>query len=294
MKKMIMAVASLIAMIFTAQAQLENVAVSKDSSLVVTSVYMGMLATTSYLTDRNKETVSNNFRAGGSVAWKASRTLQLKSWGIFDVTVSHDTSTKLSSYSLHAFWLQWQPSAKWQFQAGKGATLSAQQYRPLPASNQGQFETWTQAQFPGLAPVINIKYMPRKSMMFAAGVSSNQNQPEYQVAATFGQFKLSGFYQDASKRLGGGVGYASKNSMFSTIALWKQKQLLANITIITLNKAKGIVFFNDFGYDPSNEKVQRWEIGILKSFNLKPCKGLFSVSWQQERKALNAYFYLTL
>jgi hypothetical protein len=294
MKKILMVVVNLITMLViknTANAQLQNVAANSDSTIIVNSVYAGMLATTGYDTQEKKQSTNTSFRIGASLSWKINPKLYLRSWAIMDVA-TYPSSTNV--YTLQAFWLQYKPTEKWQLEVGQLGTLAAQQHRPLPASNSGQFETWTQSKFPGLAPTINIKYLPGNGTMFAVGLSNRASQPEYQISMTKGQWQASGFYQDATKSFGAGFTYISSNGMYKNTGLWKQGNVLANITNIFLDRKKTVLFYNDLGYSLHTSHVIRWEPGILKVFSMKYVKGLIGIGYQHEVKNINAYLYITL
>lgn len=299
MKKYIIAAMSVIILSsFTVcHAQLENVAVSDDSSFIVDKVYAGTLSTLRYRHDSNTFDKFASVRFGVAASWKATKTITLQSFAAWE----HEVITQQGT-SFQAFWGQYRPHKKWLFETGVGPTLSAKQHRPHPVSYFGQFEPFTKAQFPGVAPMASVKFFPNEKNMIGLGVGLRQNQPEYQATATVQKnLQVTAFHQVCTQTTGVGMSYSK--GVFATTVLWKSDDVIANLNFITISKKHQISVYSDFGYDISQpvngngqatNRVKRFEAGALKITQAGPIKGTFGLGWSYEAKAVKAYLLVGL
>ncbi|MBP6910531.1 hypothetical protein KBC03_02935 [Patescibacteria group bacterium] len=279
-------------LLFTAKtnAQMLNVAATPDSSFVVDKVYAGALATSRYLHDSNESKQFDKFasvRVGASVVWKVSPKFALRSL----VAAEYEVVGK-TSLSFQAFWLQYQPHKKWLTEIGIGPTLTAGLHRPHPVTHWGQFEPFTKAQFPGVAPRAQIKYLPSGTTMIGAGVGIRQGMPEYQLAANIGSFQLSAFHQECTRTTGLGLGYAK--GRWTSTSIWKSDDLIANISSFMLHRKQQLMLYTDFGYSLPKKDVIRFEAGLIKLVQAGYIKSIIGMGYSYEAKAIKAYLFVSL
>ncbi|MEI7477503.1 MAG: hypothetical protein WCJ81_03095 [bacterium] len=286
-KTTIMILAIISSCSLTGNAQIENVATTSDSTFSIDKVYAGMLAGPSVSTTNGARTSFTTVRFGAAGTYHVSKTFSVKSWGMAEQNFETNVGTKLV-----AFYANWQPTAKWCVQAGEVSPLTAQQHRPSPISGSGQFETWTEGRFPGMGEGVNIMYTPAKDRMLGVSIYSRHSKPEYQATLTYKKIKLTGFYQEFNQKVGGGVTYDGKN-VFTTL-YWQQDNVIADIFVLQLSKAKKIKAFCDFGYDMQSKQHVRLEPGFLKGFDTKLVKGLISFTYDDIRQTVNGYIMITL
>lgn len=298
MNKYIIALVSVVTMIFlTVQthAQLIDVARSDDSTILIEKVYAGILATTSYIPAKDTIIKSVSFRVGGAARYDISRSFTLKAFTAWDVDPLGKNTT-----GFNAFYLQYKPSKYWLIDAGYGPTLTAQQHRPHPVTNWGQFEPSTPARLPGIAPKLNIQVIPSAKLLFAGGISLREKKPEYQLTTTLGKLQVTGYYQTYDSLTGAALTYLGKH--FSTTLVYKTithsrdttNNVIADLATYKISKKYSISVYSDFGYSFISHDIIRWEGGALKIFTSKCCKGLYGVGYDYTLQWFKTYFFLTL
>lgn len=293
MKKHIIAVIGVIIMtLFTVQtnAQLVNAVATKDSSFIVDKIYVGVLATNRYLYDTNQFDKFASIRIGASVVWKISRKFTMRSF----VAGEYEVIGK-SSLSFQAFWLQYAPHKRWLMEAGIGPTLTASLHRPHPVTHWGQFEPFTKAQFPGVAPGAKIKYLPNDATMIGAGIAIRQGKPEYQLGANIRTLQITAFHQRYDTTTGLGVSYTK--GRFSITAMWKRNALVANLSSFMIHRKQQLMLYTDFGYtlkETKGDKVVRGEGGIIKLVQANYIKAIIGMGWSYETKSIKSYLFVSL
>ncbi len=270
----------------TTNAQLENVLASPDSTVVLDKVYAGILGATNYDCGNDTTTVYVGFRAGVAAHWDIGKKLTVKTFaaGEYDFVSA-------TSFGLHAIWLQYRPGKKWAIETGKGPTLAAQQHRPHPASAGGQFETWTQAQLPGVAYTLNLKFIPSDKMLFGAGMSVRDNMPEYQVTGTYKRLALTGYYQAATNTACAAMTYDGK-WLYSTSFV--KTDAIGNFSSLTLSSKQQLYFYTVLGYDTKNKTMVMCANGFYKSFSTKYVKGSLALGYNTVNQQISAYTLISL
>lgn len=289
MYKHIIALACVIALSsFTSHAQLENVAVSEDSSFSIDKVYAGVLSIVDYRYDSSMFEKFAPMRVGAAASWRMTKRLTLKSF----VAWQYDPIGK-SGTTFQTFWMQYKPHRKWLLETGVGPTLSASQHRPHPVTYWGQFEPSTKGRFPGVAPMASVKFLPNERNMIGIGVGIRESQLEYQATATIQKnLQITTFYQVYNKTTGVGLGYTA--GPFSTTMIWKSNDVIANLNLLTIHKKQNILLYTDFGYALPTEKVVRFEAGVVKTAYAGLVKATVGLGWSYDTKSINSYLLIGL
>lgn len=266
-------------------AQISNIKVSEDSSLVINNVYVGLLNTTSFSAQNLLAVNYYNFRVGAQATWQALSWLKVKSLAVYDSNAGTDMAMNLFSLKLH------NKAESLGFEFGKIAT-PATESRPVPATADGQFETWAQSRLPGsaLGAKGSIKI---KNLTYGVGVNVRNDKPEYHVRISSKLLSLSSSYSvwneeiQTSALLNAGSVYS-----LGVFDHSKNGNLFANLTNFPISQKNGIILYSDFGYQIDQGQIVRWELGLLKSFQVDFIKGLFCLGYVYEQKCFNAYLFV--
>ncbi len=289
MKQIIFFFAILMATSSVVNAQIENIKLTNDSSIVIDKLYAGMLGTTMYRTDTGQVFDKNmNVRIGAMATWNATKYLSIRTFGIYE--------PGKTPFFVSSFWGRYK-IGKFTTEAGVSGSLIAEQ-RPLPPTGNSHFETWTSAQLMGTLPTIKLHYTSGNTTI-GAGVSvqnrlSETNKYVYQGSLDYKKFKLTGWSKQG--KVGGALSYTS-GPVYSLI-VFKQNELLANATVIRVSEKKQIFFYSDQGYD-FHSHIPRSEEGFFKNFSddKKHIAGLVGAGYQSgtaENKGIKCYFFIFL
>lgn len=266
-------------------AQLENIKISNDSSIIINKVYAGMISGSLFSVDSLHADKFVNIRFGVLATWQMNKYVAFKSMCMFDTDLNKNT------WGLQQFYVELTPSKKHSLQFGNMATLSTEQ-RPYPITGNGQFETWTESQIPGQALGVKYTYKPNTNWLIGGGVAMRDKQPEYHGKLKVKNFTLSGYYRISEDNSGLALTYAGKK-IYNT-CVWKNEEVISNIFVWELSSSKNISFYADIGYDFVQEDFIRGEVGLLKTFASKYSKGLFGLGYQYEMNTINAYLFIHL
>jgi hypothetical protein len=264
-----------------ASAQISNIKV--NDQITINKLYAGMLAGGQFSVDSNYNHSFVSVRFGTMATWQPAKWFAVKSWGIYHLE-------KGDSYTLQQFWFAFTPHKKLTIQTGYMATLATEQ-RPHPATGDGQFETFSEAQIPGGAYNIKITATPSDKISFGACVAYRKTAFEYQAMFNYRWIKLSGWY-DCNKKFGSAL--TLDFSRVYNVTSWRQDQVLANFICIKLGKNKDYCIYSDNGFDFPSNKLIRSETGFLKTFDSKWIKGLFGLGWRNETRTINGYLFVHL
>lgn len=284
MKRSLTIAATIIIMLcsVTVFGQIENINITKDSSLVIEKLYVGAVGKTLFSIDSVSVANYGHIRLGVAVRWDITKWLSLNSYYMYQI----ETQT---SWGLNQFSLKFRPCKKWSIELGQMGTISTQQ-RPHPVSGAGQFETWTEAQIPGGALGIKTAYTPNKNLSFGVGVAVRSKQPEYHANISYKKLTLSGYYGAADQKFGMAFSY-SGNNVWTTV-VWKQDRVIANRFGCKLSKKHNICLYSDFGYDFGQQKIARGEAGIYKAFIGKYWTVLPAVGYNYQERAIRGYLFV--
>lgn len=283
MKKLFVMIA-FVAMSMTSFAQIENIKMTSDSSLVIDKVYVGALGMTSFATDSLHVSNYANLRVGAIAHWNMTSWLTLNTYYMYQAETEN-------SLVLNQFSFKIAPCKKWDIQFGQMASISTQQ-RPHPVSAGGQFETWTEAQIPGGGLGIKSTYAPNKNLSFGVGVVARQQQAEYHANFSYKKLTLSGYYGIAQQKGGMTLTYTGSNA--STTLVWKQDKVIANMFGCNLSTKYNILMYSDIGYDLETKKLVHGEWGIYKIFTSKYVSVLPCVGYNYETKMIRGYVFIFL
>jgi hypothetical protein len=284
MKKLITIVA-LVAISMSVTAQITNIKMTDDSSVVIDKLYVGMLSGTNFTTDSLHANGFTGVRIGAMGTYSPISWLALKGWGM----IQFDGDAKPST--LQQFWVKMTPIHKLSLEFGSMATLATEQ-RPHPVSGNGQFETWTESQICGMAINAKLKYDITKDFQLAGGIAVRNDKPEYSAKITYKKVQLSSWYSEYNKKFGTAL-TLDFDKVYNTF-VWREDQVLSNILTINLISAKGITFYADNGYDLATKKLVRCENGFLKTFNSKWFNGLWGFGWDHKKNGVSLYLFAHL
>jgi hypothetical protein len=264
-------------------AQIEDIKMTNDSSLIIEKVYLGGLGYSSFSTDSLYVQNTAQLRVGAAVRYKINKMLRINSCFIYQAET-------ITSWVKTQFSLAFTPSEKFIFQVGNMGTISTEQ-RPHPVSSGGQFETWTEAQIPGGALGAKMTIAPSKDFSFGMGVAVRKQQPEYHANISFKKLTLSGYYCEYDKKAGAALKYKGTR-VWSTL-IWKQDKVIANMFGCKPFKNYNLSIYSDMGYNLETNKLVRGEWGIYKTYNyvkrinVTPCLG-----YNHETKTIRGYLFL--
>ena len=265
--------------------QITNIYITKDSSIVIDRVYAGMLSGTEFSVDSLSASSFVNLRFGAMVTYKPAKWIAFRTWGMYQA----ETNNK--SWKMQQFWTKITPTKKLSIEVGSMATLITEQ-RPHPVSGNGQFETFTEAQIPGMALNAKVKYDVTSTFQLAGGIALRNKLPEYSGRITYKRLQVSGFYSEYNKKFGTAL-TLDLPRVYNTF-VWKQDQMLSNILVVHIVPKKGISLYSDNGYDLSAKKLVRSETGVLKTFESKWINGLLGLGYNYEHRTVNGYLFIHL
>ncbi len=276
----------------SAQAQIEDIMSSKDSSLMVNAVYVGALSTTGFSIDSINANTSIGICVGGMATWKITKTLNINSFVVLQSSFSKTGETHtIDALGISKFELKFTPNKHWRVQLGNIPTLSTEQ-RPLPHTSTGQFETWTESNIPGIAPGVKAAYAFGSGTHhgeFGAGVAMRHGAPEFHGKFAAGPFTVSGYYSTRDSSYGNAVTYKSKRVY--DVFVYKQNNILANVLVFNITDA--LAAYADMGYSFASKTLVRGEWGVTKGFQTgKNVSGLFGLGYCQELRMVKDIFFI--
>lgn len=257
-----------------------------DSSIVA-SVYGGLLSSVNFSTDSLSAISAYDLRVGATADWNIADWATIKTFATYDRADGEECA--LNAFSLKLY------KNNWDLEFGHTGT-TASEIRPLPPTAAGHFETWTEAQMPGLA--INAKVGYKTSFgKIKVGVAARDRNPEYSFHLST---KVKGNPFDIVGVLGGekesnylvGATYKSKNT-YNVIA-FKQcfnpetlidEQITGYFLNYNLSEKGKLDLYLDAGYNLTAEEIPRLEAGFIKNFESKLIKGLIAIGYSDEIKA---------
>jgi hypothetical protein len=283
MKKAVLLVCGCVLSVFVF-GQLENVACSSDSSIVIERVYIGSLGNINVGSDLESES-GHSLRFGVQAYWTLSPILKIKAYSVYDRAYGEDIV--INNFSLRA------QKNGFFGEIGRMATPSTE-LRPLPPTADAQFETWTQSRLPGGSVGIKGGYVFAKDQVITLGLHERNGQAEYGARLQINKFNLAAAYETAGDKLSLGSSYKSKSSYhFLSAVSDKEETIVGSLTIIDFQIAKQeLKAYLDAGYSFSSEDFPRLEIGLLKNIEAGLAKGLFGLGWSYEIKAVKAYLFV--
>jgi hypothetical protein len=282
MKKLI-AIIAFVAITTSVTAQITNIKMTGDSSVVIDKIYVGMLSGTNFTTDSLQANGFTGVRIGAMGTYKVTNWMSFKGWGMIQL----DGDAK--PFTLQQFWVKMTPIHKLSLEFGSMATLTTEQ-RPHPVSGNGQFETWTESNIPGMAISAKLKYDITKDFQLAGGIAVRNDKPEYSARVTYKKVQLSSWYGQYNKKFSTAL-TLDFDRVYNTL-VWKQNQIVSNLLTIKLIPAKGITFYADNGYNISTKELVRCENGLLKDFKSTYIKGLYGIGWDNVKRGVSVYFFI--
>ncbi len=282
MKKIILTTIILL-VIFVSQAQISNIKI--DSTITIDRIYVGSLSGTMFSTDSIHTTCFTNIRLGVMGTYKLASWISFSGWGMLQ---ADNSGNFLSSQPV---WMTLNPTKKLTFQVGSMPTLPTEQ-RPHAVSHEGQFETWTESQIPGIAPGAKLKYDFTPDLQLAGGVAVSGNMPEYSARLSYKGIKLYSWYSTLDSISGMAINI--KFDRIESVLVYKHDQVLANKLVVKCWENQNISFYSDMGYDFQKKDLVRGEWGLLKGFKGDWLKGLWGIGYRHEAKAIVPYIFIHL
>ena len=253
--------------------------VTTDSSIMIDQVYAGMLAWNETRIDSFSNRPNITVRFGSAATWRMSSKLSFNTFAVYEVGTGKPLLLTQARFDYRL-------SKKWKISIGSMPT-PATELRPFPVSD-GQFETWTLARIPGLAPGIKARFTPGSTVSVATGIALRGHKPEYHLSLTASPVTTAFYYQSYTNSIGTAV--VVKTKQLYSIAVYNN-QTIANTTMYSF-KDYGV--YNDSGFDLDKNHIVRWETGFLKRFKSKWAAGLVGFGFDVKAYALNSYIFVHL
>ncbi|HEY1041388.1 MAG TPA: hypothetical protein VGE63_01545 [Candidatus Paceibacterota bacterium] len=261
----------------SAWAQIENVA-TKDSNLVISNIYAGLLAWTGYKLDTFSLPSAATVRVGSVLTWKTSQKLSIEVMGVYEAGAG-------KPLVIAAGWMRYRPAKNWKVMAGYIPTPISEQ-RPFPLSPGGQFETWTMSQIPGGALGFKNTLILGKATL-VSGIVRRSAGFEYQLAGSYGPLTTGLYYQPDSKSMGFATTLTT-SKVYSLLVI--KPTLIGNTSVLKV--AKNLKIYNDCGFDLKEKKFLREVFGIFRPFTSKTFKGLLSFSYSVTDNSLISCLFI--
>ncbi len=285
MRKLVFSVLFFVLISSWAFAQMEKVAYSSDSSIVIDRVYLGSLSNINVGSDLANES-GHSFRLGVQGTWSINQMFKLKAYSVYDRAGGEDFV--YNSFSLRA------EKNAWFLELGRMSTPSTE-LRPLPPTADAHFETWTQSRLPGGSVGIKGGYVFQEDRVLTLGLHERNGEAEYGARLQIDDFNLAGAYELASEKVSLGSSYkTSWTYHFLSFTNEKNETIVGNLTVLDVSAKKKIQAYMDAGYSFENEDFPRLEIGLMKNFEADFLKGLFCLGWAYEIKSVKAYLFVHL
>jgi hypothetical protein len=279
----------------------------KDTSaLMEITPYAGVLTAAKFNADSGSLYKWASVRAGGILKiTNKKRTLAINAWGIF-----HNENVG-NPYTLSATYLTWNISKKWKLSGGHLPSATAE-FRPNPATGDGQFETFTEALLPGVRTGGKINYVSGITEVSVSGTvnSANNNNPMLAGKIKFGDVSVGGSVEE--NNWSATAKFDTKH--FTTIAVGTKvpkagealpkDYIFSNFFVIKTNRFD---IYSDMGFNLNSGDRPRGEWGIIKNFKSKDFgktpfafSGLVAIGWQNEVvmeekiNTINLYLFMHL
>lgn len=263
------------------KAQIENIKIIGDSTVIINKAYAGLLAKSIFSQDSLSFAKSTNIRIGFEATYNLLRELSITSRGIYQSESQEPISSNnqfWATYKLQAFSLE----------TGFLPSL-ATETKPVPISPDGQFETWTEKTIPGVALGAKIKYN-FKTNYLGAGIADRNKKPEYHLRFFSPHFRASVYYGQYRETFGSTLAIKTKN-LYNIMALninagtanQEMSKTLGNFFCLVLDSEIKLECYSDLGYDLKNGRFAKIDFGLLKKFSSNFLKGLFQLGYSREK-----------
>lgn len=265
-----------------AKAQIENIRLVDDSTLVLDRVYAGVLGANNFSIDSIYRTGFVGFRVGASAKLRVTKAVSVVSF------IAEDITSAGNSIGGTGFFVRVQPDTSFYMAIGHGPQVSTFLQRPHPATAGGQFETFTHRAIPGPGPGVRLVKTIKKTSLLAGVVMIN-GAPEYQLGISHAGLQAS-VWQQGDSLWGTAVTYESDR--MKTILVVRD-DLVANV--VTYNLPNKYILYVDAGMTTDNYTVVRAEAGVLRTFQAKSyIKGLLGLGYSYELRSVRGYIFVTL
>jgi len=267
-------------------AQIENIPISKDSTIMIDKLYAGILSGGQFSIDSMYNNKFVSTRVGVMGTWQMTKWAALRSSAIYHLQ-------KDNTFDAEQFWAKFEPIKGLRIETGYTATLSTEQ-RPAMVTAGNQFETFTEAQGAGMTYNVKVAADITSKVAFGGCVAYRNKKAEYQAMVKYGWLKISGWYDAYNKKTGSMMNIDLPHVY--NVTSWRQDQIVANFICVKLGKNKDYQIYSDNGYNLLSKKVVRSETGFLKTF--QSCTfcagGLFGLGYKYETRSVNGYLWLYL
>lgn len=284
---------SLLAFIFLslgASAQIENIKVANDSSLIINKLYVGVLNNiNSKIKDPSNTSNESSTRIGAQITWESTSWLEFKTFMVSDYGDSKQKVINTFSARIHDH------ANHLSLEFGKMGTPTTE-INPVAPTAAGQFQTWTEAQIPGIAPGIKTIFSFNKTSEICLGLSSREGQIEYGLRFKWKKINLFSSYTEYDEKTS--LGFSCKMPQLYSVTVFKnsnagiKEQIIAHTSTVTILPKPKIDLYIDAGYSFKSDDTPRFELGAIKNFESKIFKGLIALGYCHEIKAVKAYLFI--
>jgi len=282
MMKIIFTVLAVFLIFLPAEAQIENIKIAGDSTIVINNAYAGILAGSCFSQDSLNLSKSVNVRIGFQGTYSPTRWLSVISREVYQI----DDQKNVSAASL--FWTKVNLKSL-TMETGFTPTLATES-RPIAVSAEGQFEAWAESNIPGAALGAKIKYQFRGNNYVGIGIAKRENRPEYHLRFSSPNFKASIYYSAFDKKFGSTATVETKR--LYNIMSFNSGKNLGNYAVFNLSRRNKIDCYLDAGYGFKETKIIKAETGLLKRFSGEYVKGVFGLGYCYETRTINGIFFI--
>lgn len=280
MKKILLVLVVLCFGAHSVKAQIENIKV--DSTVTINSAYAGLLTGSDFSQNSLNFSKTSNVRVGVKATYSPTKWLSFVTIDVYQI--NEQAGVKTINQFLTKIDL-----GKICFETGFVPAL-ASETKPMPATSDSQFESWTEMNIPGAALGAKVKYNFDKKTYVGIGIAQRNNEPEYHLKYSSSPLKLSLYYSEFNRKFGSSVAIRAKRIYNSTV--YNADQNFSNYTSFKLNPKNDIDFYFDAKYDLKLKEIANIETGFLKNFSGKYLKGFFGLCYCHEIKVVRGYLFV--
>lgn len=262
-----------------------------DSSLVIDNVYAGILNSVNFQTKKFGVNNTDNLRFGAMATWNAKKWLSIKSFAVYGKSAKEDLILNSFSACFH--------NESLSLELGKMGT-PATELRPLPMTGNGQFETWTEAQFSNSGLGVKFGYQANGFKTKLGAIKRGKNLEVAMNAAWKNVAVTSVIGGRNANEYIFGFTHSFKNAY--QVGNFQQvynadsgfDQIIGYFLNYEVAPKNAISLYLDAGYNLTAETWPRWEAGAIKAFTSPLVKGLVALGYDAKNESINGYIFVHL
>lgn len=284
MKRVIVAIVVIVSLACITGSSFAQISVPVSKTVTV-NPYVGILSWSAFSVDSLHASHEAGIRFGAIAVWRPTNWFAVKGTAVYNLATGNN------SWSMNQMSAIFNPVKSVTITVGNMATLVTEQ-RPSPATADGQFETFTEAQIPGMALCAKAVWDVTENVSFGGAVASRNDKPEYQAMFRWKDIKLSGLYSEWDKKVGGAL--TVKVWKITEVFVYRQDKVVSNLFMLNLGPDKNWCLYSDTGYDLQQDKLVRGEWGALYNFSSKYVKGLIGPGYCHDDRSIHVYLFVHL